>query len=66
MAFWDSSVKVIKALLPRIFDMGDMAYAKEITLINNKQIKLAFIIGKIRISSEENRCGSSNLVELTW
>ena len=46
--FYDS-FKVILGVLPRIFDMGDMTYAKEFTMINNEQIKPALIIGEICI-----------------
>jgi len=37
--------------------MGDVTYAKKFTMIKNKQLKLALIIGKIWISGEEQRSG---------
>ena len=55
MAFCDSSVKVISALFLCIFDLSDMADAKEVTMINNKQIELALIIRKASVSGEEHR-----------
>ena len=57
MAFCDSSVKVISALLPSIFDMIEMADAKEFSINNHIQIEAALMIRSVcRLGEEQRGC----------